>query len=133
MQADNREEYLAQPRRVYQGLSSIGIHYPDGLQPMVSLLRSWGLFTVWLECPDFLKKSMFDVYPSIFEEYSRWGHQVPKHLHNVPWLTIEVEKNPPRSAHFHGTMFHNLEEICNNNWVLKGRELLTDEGPMLEQ
>merc|ERR1712039_164602 len=100
---------------------------------MASLLRSWDLYTVWLECPDFLKKSAFEIYPSIFEEYSRWGSHVPLQLHCVPWLTFEVEKNPPRSAHFHGTIWHYLEEICDSNWVLKGRELLKEEGPKQAQ
>ena len=30
-------------------------------------------------------------------------------------------------------MFHNLEDICDSNWILKGRELLTEEGPKLAQ
>ena len=63
IEADKRDEYLELPRRIYQGLSRMGQHYPDGLQPMTDLFESWGLLDVWLECPAFLKKSAFDFYP----------------------------------------------------------------------
>ena len=51
-------------------------------------------------------------------------------FHGSPF---EVERNPPRTAHFHGTMWHYIPEICDNNWVLKRRDLLNDDDPKKER
>ena len=100
-----------------------------GIQSLTEYLYSHGLFDTYVNCPDFLKQRYNAVHAVMMPECrgvatsSNKRSYLPFDIEYNKWLCFDVEQNAPLSPFWHATLETHLPGICDNQWILEGREI----------